>query len=141
MSGLLDHLPSRGRFIASHLSSSGTAKLYVATRSTAPPTSQQVRRDETHALVRTIDKGKAAASGKGKVTDGASGPAAKRARLVAELSTVALTEDAVRGFNVEQLKAACASKNLTVGGKKEELVARLLTHLRAAGGAGPSHDA
>ena len=138
MSGLLDHLPSTGRFTASHLSSSlGTAKLYVATRSTDPPVSQQVKRDETHVLVRTIDKGKAAASGKGKAAgDATSGPAAKRARLVAELSGAALTEDAIRGFNVEQLKAACASRSLTVGGKKEELLNRLLTHLRASGGAG-----
>lgn len=147
MSGLLDDLPSTGLLTAPRLTHAGTARVYVPTRPTDAPAGQHVRRDDTHILVRTLDKKKQAAAatgGKSKAGEGgasASEAAAKRAKLAAEIGAKPLTEAAVREFNVQQLKAACSSRGLTVGGTKEALRDRLITHLRAAGAGASSAPA
>jgi hypothetical protein len=138
MSGLLDDLPNIGLLSGTRLTSAGVAKLYVPTKPTAPPPGQAIQADPTHILVRALDRKKAAGGGgKTKASADPGETAAKRAKLAAELNATPLTEQSVRDLNVAQLKAACSSRGLTMGGKKEEIIARLITHLRSTG-AGPS---
>ena len=140
----LDSLPSRGLCSSARPSLRGSARVYVPVHNTAPPADQVVRTDGTNLLIRSLTQHREReerarkAGGDKRAADGtADAPAAKRPAPEVTVPAGPITAAAARGFTVPQLKAALQSKGLPVGGKKEDLLERLLRSI----GAGSSQGA
>ncbi len=135
----LDTLPSRGLCSSARPALHGAPRVYVPVHDTAPPADQVVRTDGTNLLIRSLtqhrereERARKAGADKRSADGAAPAPAAKRPATEVTLPAGPITAAAARGLTVPQLKAALQSKGLPVGGKKEDLLERLLRSIGAA---------
>ena len=135
----LSTLPSRGLCSSARPALHGAPRVYVPVHDTAPPADQVVRTDGTNLLIRSLtqhrereERARKAGADKRPADGAAPAPAAKRPATEVSLPAGPITAAAARGFTVPQLKAALQSKGLPVGGKKEDLLERLLRSIGAA---------
>lgn len=160
LAGFLDNLPSRGTLVAVQPGAAFSAPpaLYIADHDTAPQ--QVVKNDTTSHLVRTLQnkklkeeakrKGKAADKGKRPVEEGEGGRPAKRpaagdggpgpSNAAGGSGGASVPDPATSSFNrlgllsrtIKELQHVLKAWNLTVSGKKDDLIQRILDHQRSA---------
>ncbi|GAB4820663.1 hypothetical protein N2152v2_007709 [Parachlorella kessleri] len=153
LASLLGNLPSRGTLTCIQPGAAFTAPPtpYIAAHDTAPPENQVVRTDPTSILIRALQsrkakedakkKAKAADKGKRPIEDGGEvGRASKRAADGAGPSNAAavagpsvpapseaqFTKLGLQAKTIKDLQIVLKAWNLATGGKKEDLINRIL---------------